>query len=193
MLYFKSVKDSICLEGVEYLLFTSKQAVKATEVITSEWKKTPSIVIGTKTAETVKALGGKVAYMASSAYGEVLVEEIVKRYRDRQILYLRPQEVSTDIKVQLALKGVEIKEEIIYKSECHYYGKNMQPERGAVIIFTSPLTLYCFLKQFSWDESYKAVAIGKQTVSHFPDYFKSFIAKEPTIEAAIVKAKEIQK
>jgi len=66
-----------------------------------------------------------------------------------------------------------------------------KPLKNAIIIFTSPSTIHCFLKNFEWDESYTAVVIGKATKVHLPVDAEYVVADEPLINACIVKAKEI--
>jgi uroporphyrinogen-III synthase len=192
LLTFSLTTSRVELEGVDYLLFTSKQAVKAMEAIEPRWKAFGCIVIGAQTANVVKELGGEVVYVASSAYGEVLAQEIYREFQDATILYVRPQEVSTDIKAVLEVEGFKIREEVIYKTECQHYSQKSAPSHSAIVIFTSPSTVRCFLENFGWHSSYKAVAIGAKTAQHFPQTFASMVAKEPTIDAAVEKAKEIE-
>ena len=68
------------------------------------------------------------------------------------------------------------------------YFSNVKPQKDAIIIFTSPSTVECFFKNFVWDESYKAVVIGKTTQKYLPENIEIHIADKPLITSAIEKA-----
>jgi uroporphyrinogen-III synthase len=135
-------------------------------------------------------LGGRVIYQPDSFYGETLSRDIAQFFRDRRVLYLRPKEISFDSKGFLQKEGILLQEQIIYETSCVEYSNNSKPPKGAIIIFTSPSTIHCFLKNFTWDKSYKAVVIGKSTKVHLPRDAEYVVADEPLIDACIKKAKE---
>jgi uroporphyrinogen-III synthase len=66
-----------------------------------------------------------------------------------------------------------------------------KPKINAIIIFTSPSAIHCFLKNFSWDETYTAIVIGDSTKEHLPANAKFEIADIPQIDACIAKAKSV--
>jgi uroporphyrinogen-III synthase len=191
MIHFSLVPSKIDFSTCDTLLFTSKQAVKSAEALNPEWKKYPCLAIGTSTAKAIESLGGKVIFQPQSFYAETLSQEIVTRFKDKKILYLRPKEVSFDSKAFLAKAGIALQEQIIYETSCISYDKKEKPGKHAIIIFTSPSTIHCFLKNFAWDESYTAVVIGKATTVHLPAEARYEVADTPTIDACIVKANQI--
>ncbi|SFV69811.1 Uroporphyrinogen-III synthase [hydrothermal vent metagenome] len=191
MIGFQLVVAEVDLSDCDILMFTSKQAVKSAEVLNPKWKEIPCLSIGSATTKQIESLGGKVVYQPESFYGKVLSEEIVKRFRDKHILYLRPKEVSFNSKAFLASKGIMLDEKIIYETQCKTYDKNKKPKKNAVIIFTSPSTIHCFLKNFTWDESYTAVVIGEATKEYLPVNANYVVANTPTINACVEKAKQI--
>ena len=71
------------------------------------------------------------------------------------------------------------------------YTKEDTPKKNAIIIFTSPSTIHCFLENFEWDESYTAVVIGEATKAHLPADAQYEIAVIPQIDACVAKAKQI--
>jgi len=87
--------------------------------------------------------------------------------------------------------GIDLQEQVIYETGCITYEKREKPVENAIIIFTSPSTIHCFLKNFSWDESYTAVVIGKSTKVHLPEYADYVVADEPLISSCIEKAKSL--
>ncbi len=186
---FKTTTKSIDFSGVDTLLFTSKQGVKVANQISKEWQKYPSIVIGDATQRELLKSGGKILYTSKKFYGKDLVQEIKKRFFNKKILYLRPEIISFDIASNLS----NIKEAIIYKTSCKKYNLDKRPSKSAIIIFTSPSTIKCFLENFSWDSSYIAVVIGESTQKALPKYIKNYyISDKPMIEECIKKALEIE-
>ncbi|UPT77115.1 uroporphyrinogen-III synthase [Sulfurovum sp. XGS-02] len=191
MIRFSPLVPTIDLSTCDTLLFTSKQAVKSAEVLNPEWKKYPCLAIGSATAKEIESLGGKVMYQPKSFYAETLSQEIITQFKDKQILYLRPKQVSFDAKTFLAKAGIDLQEQIIYETSCIRYEQKEKPDKNAIIIFTSPSTIHCFLKNFEWDESYTAVIIGKATKKHLPVHTHYEVADRPTIDACILKAEQI--
>ncbi len=193
MIHFTKYTEMIEYGVCDMLLFTSKQAVLQAEDIDPKWKKLPCIAVGSATRKQIEALGGKVIHSPESFYGKQLAQDIILHFRDKKILYLRPKEVSTDIKTYLQKEGITIHEQVIYETSCLSYTKAQAPCKNAVIIFTSPSTVHCFLKNFEWDESYQAVVIGEATKSHLLPTMKYVVADEPLIDACIQKAKSLYK
>jgi len=191
MIDFSLIEKELKLEGYDLLMFTSKQAVKSAEQINKKWKEIPCLAIGASTAAEIKRLGGTVLYQPRSFYGKSLGEDIIEKFSDKKILYLRPNIVSFDSKNFLAQAGIPLHEQIIYKTSCIKYTKENAPEKNAIIIFTSPSTIHCFLENFEWDDSYTAVVIGEATKEHLPTDARYEVADIPQIEACIAKAKEI--
>ena len=177
----------------DYLMFTSKQAVVSAERLNPQWKTIPTLAIGKATAKQIEKLGGTVAYLPESFYGASLGKDIIERFSDKKILYIRPKEVSFDSKTFLAKVGMTLDEAIVYETHCMKYNPSDRPKEGAMIIFTSPSTIHCFLKNFAWKMSYTAVVIGEATKEHLPEYTRVFVAEVPLIGSCIRKAKELLK
>jgi len=191
MIRFSLLTSTIDLSICDTLMFTSKQAVRSAEALNPEWKKYPCLAIGSATAKEIESLGGKVDYQPKSFYGETLSQDIITQFHDKKILYLRPKEISFDSKDFLSKEGLEIEEQIIYETSCIRYNKKDKPGKNAIIIFTSPSTIRCFLKNFEWDESYVAVVIGESTRIHLPTDAYYEVADVPLIDACIAKAKSV--
>lgn len=191
MIEFALLDMTLDLSGCDILMFTSKQAVKSAEALNPEWKKLPCLAIGSATSKTIESLGAKVIYQPKSFYGETLSQDIIRRFQDKKILYLRPKEVSFDSKYFLAKAGILLQEKIIYETSCITYEKKDKPAQNAIIIFTSPSTIHCFLKNFTWDESYTAVVIGEATKEHLPVNAHYEVADTPLIDSCIEKARQI--
>jgi len=192
MIDFAVTASSIDFSQSDTLIFTSKQAVVTAEKIDTTWKNYPCIAIGPATKKQIEDLGGEVIYFPKSFYGETLSADIAQFFRNKNLLYLRPKEISFDSKGFLEKEGIVLQEQIIYETSCLKYSSEEQPSKDAIIIFTSPSTIHCFLKNFKWDESYRAVVIGKATKVHLPVNANYVVADEPMIVSCIKKAKEIE-
>lgn len=191
MISFVTTAEQIDFQGCDTLMFTSKQAVVTADAIDRRWREYPSIAIGSATAKKIEALGGRVLYHPESFYGQSLSEDIARVFRERKILYLRPQKVSFDSRSYLAKEGIRLLEQVIYETRCVAYDPSERPPEDAIIIFTSPSTIACFLQNFAWEQSYTAVVIGHATVAHLPVGADYVVAERPLIDACIAKAKEI--
>lgn len=191
MIDFVLLDMTLDLSGCDTLMFTSKQAVKSAEVLNPKWKDLPCLAIGSATAKEIESLGGKVIYQPKSFYGETLSQDIITMFQDKKILYLRPKEVSFDSKHFLAKAGILLQEKIIYKTSCITYAAKNKPVQNAIIIFTAPSTIHCFLKNFAWDESYTAVVIGEATKEHLPENARYEVADTPLIDSCIIKARQV--
>lgn len=192
MIDFALTADDIDLSSCDILMFTSKQAVKSAYQINPKCIEKPSLSIGDATSKMIKSLGGEVIYQPQKFYGKSLSEDIIDKFSDKRILYIRPKEVSFDSKSFLSKQNIDIKEQIIYETGCINYSLEDRPPRGSIIIFTSPSTIKCFIKNFNWDDSYRAVVIGEATKSHLPASAKVSVANTPLLDSCIDKAFEIK-
>ena len=191
MIDFSIVAEKIDFSSCDTLMFTSKQAVVSADTIDKSWKQYPCIAIGPATKKQIEALGGEVVYFPKEFYGENLSQDIARFFKERKLLYLRPKEVSFDAKGFLKREGIDLQEQIIYETSCIEYTALEKPTENAIIIFTSPSTIHCFLKNFEWDESYTAIVIGKATKVHLPENANFLVADEPLIASCIEKAQII--
>jgi len=191
MIDFSIVAEKIDFSSCDTLMFTSKQAVVSADTIDKSWKKYPCIAIGPATKKQIESLGGEVVYFPKEFYGENLSQDIARFFKERKLLYLRPKEVSFDAKGFLKREGIDLQEQIIYETSCIEYTALEKPSENAIIIFTSPSTIHCFLKNFEWNESYTAIVIGKATKVHLPENANFLVADEPLIASCIEKAKII--
>ena len=192
MIQFSLVASAIDFSLCDTLMFTSKQAVVSADAIDKCWKEYPCVAIGGATKKKIEALGGEVIYYPKEFYGEALAKDIQHYFSDKKLLYLRPKEVSFESKSYLEKHHIHLEEQIIYETSCVDY-REQKLEKNAIIIFTSPSTIKCFFKQFSWDESYTAVLIGHATQAHLPSECQFVVADEPLIDACVKKAKELAK
>ena len=188
MITFKTVVKQIDFSHCNTLMFTSKQAVITADTIDPLWKNYPCIAIGGATKKQIEYLGAEVIFHPKTFYAESLSADIARSFSDLKLLYLRPREVSFDSKGYLEQAGVDLQEQIIYETSCIHYDLLKKPSKNSIIIFTSPSTIKCFLKNFSWDESYIAVVIGNATKKYLPKDAKYVVSDTPLISSCIEKA-----
>ena len=186
MIKFETISQDVEFDKFDGLIITSKQGIIVLDEIScGKWKTLPVAAIGESTAKEVEKRGGEVIFIASSAYGDILAYELALKFNGFRWLYLRPETVVSKITSKLRSYGVKVEEKIIYKTNCVKYDCSLKPCSKAILIFTSPSVVKCFFENFSWDDSWSAVAIGKKTASAFPDYIRPKISPTTSIDVAI--------
>ncbi len=150
----------ISFENIDYLIFTSKNGVRAIDKLTNEWKSVPAFAIGKATAKEIEKLGGKIEYIAKSAYGDEFANEIIKNFQNKTFLFLRAKKIISPINEIFKNSSNELIEKIVYETNCNKPENTLK--KPCIVIFTSPSTVECFTKINNF-EDIKAIAIGKKT------------------------------
>jgi uroporphyrinogen-III synthase len=191
MISFSLLSQTLELDAYDLLIFTSKQAVRSANDLNKNWKNIPCIAIGNATATEIESLGGTVYYKPKNFYTKTLSTDVKTKFKNKKLIYLRPKDVFFDLKGSLANNDVFIDEKMIYNTSCIAYKKHEKPPCNAIIIFTSPSTIKCFLRNFSWNHSYIAIVIGESTKKHLPLNARYEIADKPLIKECILKAEQV--
>ena len=186
-------EKDVDLAGLDALIFSSKNGVKAIDRINPAWKELPSYSIGQGTSDMVNELGGKVVYSARSSYGDDFAKEIRTMLKGKKALFLRAKVVTSSLNTILEDAGVLLSEEVVYETQCGDCKTLKKPEKGSYLIFSSPSTIECFFNCFSWDESYRAVVIGDKTASYMPKDVPFTQAPKQTIPSCIELANKLSK
>ena len=181
----------ISFDGVDFLIFTSKNGVRAIDKITDEWKKIPSLAIGKATANEIKQRGGILEYTAKSSYGEDFAKEIISRYQNKTFLFLRAKKIVSDIKSIFENSSNNLIEKVVYETTCNK--PNTHLKRPAFVIFSSPSTVECFLKIENM-ENIIPIAIGNKTKEALiQNKINSFLLpNKPSIDECIKLAKNVK-
>jgi uroporphyrinogen-III synthase len=181
----------ISFNNIDYLIFTSKNGVRAVDNLTDEWRKIPAFAIGKATASEIKKLGGIVEFISSKAYGDEFAKEINKKYRNKNFLFLRAKEIVSDIKSFFENSDNNLKEITVYETVCNKPKNYIK--KPAIVIFTSPSTVKCFSKLNDF-ENILPIAIGNKTKEVLLDYTKNSILtpKIPSISECVKLAKNIK-
>lgn len=175
------------------LIFTSGNAITSLDSFDSSWKKIPVYTIAAQSAKTAKELGANVRFVGKKKHGDEFAYELVDELRGKKALYIRGSKTVSSITEILNSAGVECDEEIVYESRCIKYDKEIKLPKNSIIIFSSPSTIECFLKNVKWQDSFKAISIGNTTLKHFPPEIKAVVSDNTSIEACVRKAIEISK
>jgi len=182
-LSIKFFQPSSKLEAYDYLILTSKQVSEVFKYFHIK-PTTPAIAVSTKTAQAYESIGGKVVAVGSG-YGDNL-ERIIKEYpKTTSWLYLRAKVVASDFVMRCREDGFKVDEEIIYESFCSKEILEAKVKDDAILIFTSPSSVECFLKTHRISQSNIVIVIGKTTAKMLPKYVKYTQSDKTTIENCI--------
>ena len=191
---FKTPK--INLNEIEALVFTSKYAALSLQnnpKLDSNWKKIPSYVIGEESAKTIEKLGVKIAYKGRGEGGEEFAKEIIPYLKNKKTLYLRAKKITSQLPEMLLQNEINLMQTIVYENKFRPLDSKLKPESKSILIFTSPSQYQSFKKNFKWDKTYIAIAIGKTTFNAFNKNINALISPKQNIQYCIKFAKKIRK
>jgi len=190
---FTFFKPDIDFAFYDYLIITSKQTINALEQYDREQyicKK--ALCVSDSSAEYFESLGGSILDSASG-YGDDL-GSIIKTYpKDVKWLYIHGKVTASDFSKVMLDKGFTIDEHVLYESRCSNEILDVEVEKDAVLIFTSPSSVKCYLKNNQIKQSNKVVVIGKTTAKALPQNVKYEFSEQRSIASCIEKAKTITK
>lgn len=178
------IESSVDLSSYDALLFTSKNAIYSLNSFNNEWKNIPSYAIAPMTAKIIKDEGGFVEYTGSSGHGDDFAKELIPLLKNKRVLYVRALKVVSKLVDILKDNKIDIKELITYKTVCNDELTSTL-EDNSTIVFTSPSSIKCFFKKFSWNSSFKAIVIGKTTGKYMPSDVKYEISDKTSVDECI--------
>jgi len=190
VLHTRFLQPDIDFSRYDAIVLTSKQAVTALQKISSKWKTIPVLTVAAKTAEMVTGAGGRLLE-TGAGYGEGLSEIIIRKYGSFRWLYPRPEVVASDFQKRVAKAGVKIEDVVVYETSCNPACRKFLLPDDAVLVFTSPLTIACFMQFFDFEAGHKVVVIGKTTAKALPSAVKYRMPQEPTVEASVQLAQTL--
>jgi uroporphyrinogen-III synthase len=190
VIQIKFLHVTLNLEYYDALVITSKQALLALETYNPEWKKTPVIAISKPTADKAKAMGATLLHVGEG-YGKDLYHIIESNFSHLKLCYARAETIVSDFCSKLRVKGIMIDDPIVYRTSCSDEIGDLNLEEDAILIFTSPSAVTCFLMHNDFKKEQKIVVIGSTTQAALPLHVKSEMALEPTVEACVALAHKI--
>jgi len=185
----KLLKPEINFLNYDYLIITSKQISEALKQYENPELK-PALCVSVASAKSYEEIGGEVLDIGGG-YGDNLVNKIKEYPKNKKWLYLRAKIVASDFVTTCQSDGYDIDEIIVYESDCSKAIGHVEVENGAVLIFTSPSSVNCFLKNHTINPHAKVVVIGKTTAKAIPKNIDYILSDETTIESCIKIAKNI--
>ncbi|HSR73854.1 MAG TPA: uroporphyrinogen-III synthase [Sulfurovum sp.] len=186
-----TIQQDIDLSPYDALIFTSKNALYSLDAMDSTWKGKAAYAIAPQTAKVVEQLKGNLAFTGKEKHGNGFALELCQKLKGEKVLYVRGREVVSDLVTILKEHAIECDEMIVYETVCRKFDTEIILPKDSTIIFTSPSTIKCFLKNITWDESFQAVAIGHTTAAYFPPYITPAVADTTSVESCVKKAIEI--
>lgn len=182
------LESKVDLSNYEALVFTSKNAIYSLNSFNSSWKNIPSYAIAPKTAKIIKECGGNLVFTGVSSHGNEFANELILLLKNKKVLYIRALKTVSKITDILKNNDVNIDELITYKTSCKK--SDIELEDGSVFIFSAPSSVECFFKNYSWHDSYTAIAIGNTTAKYLPPNIKYFVSKKTSIDECLKLAKQ---
>lgn len=184
------ITSKVDLSVYDALIFTSKNAIYSIDSFNKTWKNIPSYVIAKKTAEVLEQQGGVLKLDANCKDGNEFANKISNELKGKKVLYIRAQKVVSNLVNILKENHVDIDELITYRTVCNDE-LNIDIENNSVIIFTSPSSVECFFKNFSWNDSLKAVVIGNTTAKYLPSNVKFEVSSKTSVQECIKLAQKL--
>lgn len=162
------------------IIFTSKNAINAIKFNNLSIKKDIKIYcIGEATKKEALNYGFKNIFVSKTKNLEGFLEEIKEEISKKNILFLRAKEIIKEITYKLN----NIKEIVAYRSD--FIKSEEKIEKNSILFFTSPKNVEGFIKNFGWDKSYKAYAIGDSTKKALLKYTKPIVFKNLSIKEGV--------
>lgn len=183
----KSLNYNLDTTKYDALVFTSKNAIFSLEENGIDWKKIPSYLIASKTAKEALKLGANIAFVGESGHGNDFAKELIPHLKNKKVLYLKALKTVSNLPEILRENSIDLDEVVVYETTCNDDLKIIDLEKNSTIIFTSPSSVECFFKKFSWHSSFKAIVIGKTTALYLPEYIKDYQISSTTDVKECVK------
>ena len=184
-------KPEIDFSQYDALIITSKQASKALmQYETESYIHLPALCVSVASAQSYEELGGKVLDIGGG-YGDNLVDKIKAYPKNKKWLYLRAKVVASDFVVLCQKEGYAIDEVVVYESDCSKAIANVKVEENAILIFTSPSSVKCFLKRHEFTQEHTIIVIGKTTAKALPKDIKYILSDKTSIVSCIEIAKAV--
>lgn len=175
------------LNDFDLIVMTSKQALMALEYIVPEWKKLPVIAVSEPTAELVRNYGGT-CVAQGNGYGESLYDLILNAFPDKRLLYPSAEVLASDFAQRLQNANVAITRKVIYRTRCNTQVIPEELEANAVLIFTAPSAVSCYLQCHELLPTQQVIAIGSTTAAALPENVSVLIPKMPSVAEAVALA-----
>ena len=183
-------KPEIDFSQYDYLIITSKQVSQALQQYErEEFIDLPALCVSVQSAKSYENLGGKILDIGGG-YGDNLIDKIRSYPKEKRWLYLRAKVVASDFVDICKKDGYFIDEVILYESACSKAIEEVEVKNEAILIFTSPSSVKCYLQKHRFLQNQDIIVIGKTTAKALPEGVKYILSDKTSIESCIAIAKE---
>ena len=185
-------KFNIDLSEFDALIVTSKNGINSLKFNSIILADILVFAIGKATALSCKEFGFTQIYEAQNSHGSEFGAEILEKLYGKRILFIKAKETISNLDIYFNQNGIDISvidgyENLILKKDI-----SSKPKSNSILIFTSPIHVRAFIQNLGWDDSYKAVAIGKATAQALNPYTDPIISKSQTIKDCVELAKSLK-
>lgn len=185
-------KFNIDLSEFDALIVTSKNGINSLKFNSIILADILVFAIGKATALSCKEFGFTQIYEAQNSHGSEFGAEILEKLYGKKVLFIRAKETISNLDIYFNQNGIDISvidgyENLILKKDM-----SSKPKSNSILIFTSPINVRAFIQNLGWDDSYKAVAIGKATAQALKPYTDPIISKSQTIKDCVELAKSLK-
>jgi len=175
---FDFFQPQINFSNYDYLVLTSKKAVDALQYYNKkDYINIPALCISRFTKEYYEKFAGKILDVGNGIGSNL--QTIIDTYpKDKKWLYLRAKEIASD--------ALHVEEAIVYESRCSDEILNFRLEdKDAILIFTSPSSVRCFLKNNSLHVEQKIIVIGTTTAKALPTKVNYKVSDKTSINSCL--------
>lgn len=185
-------KFNIDLSEFDALIVTSKNGINSLKFNSITLADILVFAIGKATALSCKEFGFTQIYEAQNSHGSEFGAEILEKLYGKRVLFIKAKETISNLDIYFNQNGIDISvidgyENLILKKDI-----SSKPKSNSILIFTSPINVRAFIQNLGWDDSYKAVAIGKATAQALKPYTDPIISKSQTIKDCVELAKSLK-
>ena len=185
-------KFNIDLSEFDALIVTSKNGINSLKFNSITLADILVFAIGKATALSCREFGFTQIYEAQNSHGSEFGAEILEKLYGKKVLFIKAKETISNLDIYFNQNGIDISvidgyENLILKKDI-----SSKPKSNSILIFTSPINVRAFIQNLGWDNSYKAVAIGKATAQALKPYTDPIISKSQTIKDCVELAKSLK-
>lgn len=184
-------KFDVNLSKFDAIIVTSKNSINALKFNSIALTDILVFAIGKATALACKEFGFTQIYEAKNSHGSEFGAEILEKLNGKKVLFIKAKETVSNLDIYFSQNGIDITVVDGYENLILYPNDIKKPEPNSTIIFTSPMNVRAFIQNFSWNDSYQAVAIGKATASTLASYCTPIISNSQSLKSCIELAKSL--
>jgi len=182
------LKFELDLSEFDALIITSANAVRAMAANGVRPAPIEVYAIGAKSAAACEEFGFSQIYTAQNSHSSDFLREISPLIAACRVVFVGAREKISDF------SGLDctLTQIAAYENKFVPQDISKKPKNGAILIFTSPKNVEYFVRNFGWDNSWQAVAIGRSTAAFLSKFTSPEISQIQSIDECIKIAINLQ-